>query len=39
MKELLELNKVLEVDRMKFILLLFLGFTIIRDIDIDICGC
>jgi hypothetical protein len=39
MKELLELNKVLEVDSKKSILLLFLGFTNIRDVDIDICGC
>jgi hypothetical protein len=39
MKELLELNKVLEVDSKKSILLPFLGFMIIRDVDIDICGC
>jgi hypothetical protein len=39
MKELLELNKVLEVDSKKSILLPFLGFTIIRDVNIDICGC
>jgi hypothetical protein len=38
MKELLELNKVLEVDSKKSIFLPFLGFTIIRDVDIDICG-
>jgi hypothetical protein len=39
MKELLKLNMVLEVDSKKSILLPFLGFTIIRDVDIDICGC
>ena len=37
MKELLELNKVLEVDIKKSILLPFLGFIIIRNVDIDIC--
>jgi hypothetical protein len=39
MKELLELNKILEVDSKKSTLLPFLGFTIIRDVNIDICGC
>jgi hypothetical protein len=39
MKELLELNKVLEVDSKKSMLLSFWGFTIIRDVDINICGC
>jgi hypothetical protein len=38
-KELLELNKVLDIDSKKSILLLFLGFMITRDVDIDICGC
>jgi hypothetical protein len=40
MKELLELNKVLDIDSKKSIILLpFLDFRITRDVDIDICGC
>jgi hypothetical protein len=40
MKELLELNKGLDIDSKKSIILLpFLGFRITRDVDIDICGC
>ena len=40
MKEFLELNKVLDIDSKKSIILLpFWGFRITRDVDIDICGC
>ena len=39
MKDLLDLDKLLNVNSKKCVLLYFLDFNVTRGIDIQICGC